>query len=240
MTILTIETSTDVCSAALTIGGVPIAAHEQTEGSNHAALLPVYIEQLLGRLAERKLPLEAVAISEGPGSYTGLRIGVSTAKGLCYGKDVQLIPVPTTEVLCAAFAARMIEEEMLGVQKLDKSALLCPMIDARRMEVYTALYDGNMRLLKPVEAMVIDEHSFEQELSEHEIYFFGNGAMKCAEVIKSKNAHFIEGIIPEAQYIGVLAEQTRRRHIEGSDLAYFDPLYVKEFVAAPSHVKGLK
>lgn len=224
---------------ALTIGGVPIASCMQSESSNHAALLPVFIQQMLEKLQKRGLPLEAVALSEGPGSYTGLRIGISTAKGMCYGQDIPMIPVPTTEVLCAAFAARMMEDELSGIRKLPKNALLCPMIDARRMEVYTALYTTQIQRITPIEAKVIDADSFAEQLRDREIYFFGNGAMKCAEIIQSPNAHFIDGIVPDAQYMGVLAEQVTSKKVGGSDLAYFDPLYIKEFVAAPSHVKGL-
>lgn len=229
MTIINIETSTEVCSAALTVGGIPVATRLQTEHSNHAALLPLYIQELLHEAKERQLSIEAVALSQGPGSYTGLRIGTSTAKGLCYGLNVPLIPIATTEVLCAAMAAQMAPTD----------TLLCPMIDARRMEVYTALYDTNLHPMTDISAQIITTDSFQQELAQHQVCFFGNGAMKCAEVIQHKNAHFIDKIIPDAQYMGVLAEQTTRTRIEGADLAYFEPLYVKEFVAAPSHVKGL-
>ncbi len=232
MTILSIETSTEVCSAALTIGGVPVATFCNREGSNHAALLPTYIQSLLATAKEQGLTIEAVALSAGPGSYTGLRIGTSTAKGLCFGLDIPLIPLDTTEVLAATFAAQ-------AHQPVEDNAALCPMIDARRMEVYTALYDTNLSAILPVAAKIIDTESFATHLQQRPIYFFGNGADKCQPVITSPNAHFVSGIVPEAQYMGILAEQTHRRQIAGSELAYFDPLYVKEFVAAPSHVKGL-
>lgn len=232
MVILSIDTSTDVCSAALSVGGIPVAARCETQGNNHAGLLPVFVEELLAEARTRGLKLEAVALSMGPGSYTGLRIGTSLAKGLCYGYNVPLIPIATTEVLCAAFAAQQ-------TAALSDTALLCPMIDARRMEVYTALYDGNIKAASEVKAVIVDEHSWEEVLAEKEIYFFGNGAMKCQTVLTSENAHFIDNIIPDAKYMGVLAEQIEREHVEGANLAYFDPLYVKEFVAAPSHVKGL-
>lgn len=233
MTILSIETSTEVCSAALSIGGICVASYAEREHSNHAALLPKYIESLLTTAREKGCPVEAIALSEGPGSYTGLRIGTSTAKGLCYGLDVPLIPIPTTEVLCAAFAAQQ-------KGKISDTALLCPMIDARRMEVYTALYDTNLTQKTEIEAKIIDGESWKDELEKNEIYFFGNGAMKCCEVIQNSNAHFIEGILPLAEYMGMLAEDTTRKRIEGTEIAYAEPRYVKEFVAAPSHVKGLK
>lgn len=232
MTIISIDTSTDVCSAALSVGGITLACYVEKEGANHAAVLPVFVEKLLATMHEKGLSLEAVALSEGPGSYTGLRIGASLAKGLCYGEQVPLIPIPTTDVLCAAFAAR--------AEVVEPHALLCPMIDARRMEVYTALYDLNISSVNPVEAKVIDETSFDEVLGKKPVYFFGNGAMKCNSVISSKNAHFIDGICPLAEYMGVLAESLSYRRIEKSELAYFDPFYLKDFVAAPSHVKGLK
>lgn len=232
MTILHLESSTDVCSAALSIGGVPVASRISQQGANHAALLPTYIEELMTELRERHISADAVSLSEGPGSYTGLRIGTSTAKGICYGLSLPLLPVPTTEVLCAAFAATY-------GHALEPDAVLCPMIDARRMEVYTALYNTSFEALTPIEAKIIDADSFSDVLSEHPVYFFGNGAMKCAAVITSENAHFIDGIVPDARYMGVLAERENQSRIEGTEVAYFDPLYIKEFVAAVSHVKGL-
>lgn len=233
MTILSIETGTDVCSAALSIGGVPVASRIQESGSNHAAVLPVYIEELMAEARMRHLSIEAVALSEGPGSYTGLRIGTSTAKGICYGLDVPLLPIPTTEVLCSAFAANK-------TIPVAEGALLCPMIDARRMEVYTALYTQDLAPVTDVEAKVIDADSFAQYLEKHDIYFFGNGAMKCAELIRSERAHFVGDILPDARCMGILAERLEQTMLQGQDIAYFDPLYVKEFQAAPSHVKGLK
>lgn len=232
MTILSIETSTDVCSAALSIGGVPVASKIQEEGSNHAALLPSFLEELLAEARMRKLTIDAVALSQGPGSYTGLRIGASSAKGFCYGAGLPLIPLATTEVLCASFATTLLSP-------LPKDALLCPMIDARRMEVYTALYDTELRPVVDVHAEVVTPDNFAEYLREHPIYFFGNGAMKCSELIQSENAHFVPDILPDAKCMGVLAEQLTRPRLTGADLAYFDPLYVKDFVAAPSHVKGL-
>ena len=196
MTILCIETSTQVCSAAVTIGGVPIAERVCREGANHAQMLPVFVEELLAEVKEKGLRIEAVALSEGPGSYTGLRIGTSTAKGICYGLDVPLIPVPTLQVLCVAAASAAPVER--------RDVYLCPMIDARRMEVYTAVYDGDLQ-----------------------------------EVLNGGDpVRFIGGIVPEAKYMGVLAEQGKA--LSGKEIAYYEPYYLKEFVAAPSHVKGLQ
>lgn len=224
MTILCIETSTSVCSAAVCKDGSLIKQCIHYEGSNHARLLPLYIEELLSFAREQHLSIDAVALSEGPGSYTGLRIGASTAKGLCYGLNVPLIPVPTLEVLCEAARKRLtISDEGLAV--------MIPMIDARRMEVYTII-DGETK------AVVIDNED-SLYAGGKEVYYFGDGAAKCQSVFTKPNWHFIPDIVPEAQYVGVLAETLDIRH-QKSDLAYYEPFYLKEFIAAQSHVKGLK
>ena len=217
MTILCIETSTSVCSAAVCKDGSLIKQCIHYEGSNHARLLPMYIEELLSFAREQHLSIDAVALSEGPGSYTGLRIGASTAKGLCYGLNVPLIPVPTLEVLC----------EASGV----KQGRLIPMIDARRMEVYT-MFDAETKA-------VVVENEESLYSGDEEVYYFGDGAAKCQQVLTRPNWHFIPNIVPEAQYVGVLAETLDIRH-QNSDLAYYEPFYLKEFIAAQSHVKGLK
>jgi tRNA threonylcarbamoyladenosine biosynthesis protein TsaB len=193
------------------------------EGSNHARLLPRYIEELLSFAREQDLYIEAVALSEGPGSYTGLRIGTSTAKGLCYGLNIPLIPIPTLEVL----------KEASGV----KEGILMPMIDARRMEVYTVI-NGETK------AVVVENEDSLYEGSE-DVYFFGDGAAKCAQVFTRPNWHHIPDIVPEAQFMGVLAEQITNHksqitNAKSIDLAYYEPYYLKEFIAAQSHVKGLK
>ena len=227
MTILCIETSTQVCSAAVTIGGEPKAERVWREGANHARLLPVFVEELLSEVKAKGLRIEAVALSEGPGSYTGLRIGTSTAKGICYGLDVPLIPVQTLQVLCVAAAS--------AAPVACRDVYLCPMIDARRMEVYTAVYDADLQVVEPVQAKVVEDGGW---LPEGEVLYFGDGAAKCQEVLKGVgSARFIEGIVPEAKYMGVLAEQGKR--LSGKEIAYYEPYYLKEFVAAPSHVKGL-
>ena len=176
-----------------------MAHRENLSGANHASELPVFIEQLLAEAKTNGWRLDAVALSEGPGSYTGLRIGASTAKGICYGLNIPLIPIDTLQILCAAVQAK------LNIQKED--ALLCPMIDARRMEVYTALYQSNTLLrLGDIEAKIIDETAFAKQLNQQKIYFFGNGSEKCADVITSGNAQFIPAIVPHAKYMGKLAE----------------------------------
>lgn len=217
MTILGIETSTAVCSAALCQDGKLLKQCISYEGGNHAKLLPTYIDELLQYAREQALPIDAVALSEGPGSYTGLRIGTATAKGLCYGLDIPLIPVPTLEVLIAAS----------GVEQ----GILIPMIDARRMEVYTLINTETKAVVVENEESLLN--------TEDAVYYFGDGAAKCQQVLTKPNWHFIPDIVPQAQYVCALAEKSEIRN-QKSDLAYYEPYYLKEFIAAPSHVKGLK
>lgn len=242
MVILSLESSTQVCSAAVTVGGVPIATRISRDGGNHAKLLPVFVDELLAELRERGLRLEAVALSEGPGSYTGLRIGTSLAKGVCYGMQIPLFALPTPLVLCGAYAGLVGTSNSSNTSSSSNTSntgWLCPMIDARRMEVYTALYDSNLAEKSPIEAKIIDENAYEEALAEHKITFFGDGAAKCEAVIQHKNAHFAADIVPDAQYMGMLVENGLGKRIEGKEIAYYDPMYLKEFVAAQSHVKGL-
>lgn len=232
MTILNIETSTTCCSAAITIDGKPVASVEQLANANHASQLPVFIQQLLHEANVNDWHLDAVALSQGPGSYTGLRIGASTAKGICYGLNIPLIPVDTLQVLCASVPS--------GV--LPDNALLCPMLDARRMEVYAALYQQQgtqLSTISEVQAMIIDADAFAQTLAQQPIYFFGNGAAKCQSVITHPNAHFVDNVVPQAQCMGLLAEM-QHNSLDVKQMAYYEPFYLKEFVAAPSHIKGLK
>lgn len=232
MTILNIETSTTCCSAAITIDGKLVASVEQLTNANHASQLPVFIQQLLHEANVNDWHLDAVALSQGPGSYTGLRIGASTAKGICYGLNIPLIPVDTLQVLCASVPS--------GV--LPDNALLCPMLDARRMEVYTALYQQQgtqLSTISEVQAMIIDADAFAQTLAQQPVYFFGNGAAKCQSVITHPNAHFVDNVVPQAQCMGLLAEM-RPNSLDVKQMAYYEPFYLKEFVAAPSHIKGLK
>lgn len=234
MVILNIETSTSCCSTSISIDGVSVASRSNLEGANHASELPVFIEQLLREAKRNDWQLDAVALSQGPGSYTGLRIGASIAKGICYGLNIPLIPVDTLQVLCAcAIQSTNLEWK--------KNAVLCPMIDARRMEVYTAMYQLNdLQRKGEVEAKIIDEQSFADTLAQQPMYFFGNGADKCRQVLTSGNAYFINGIVPDAQYMGQLAEQFTAQMLDIKQVAYYEPFYLKEFVAAPSHIKGLE
>lgn len=232
MTILNIETSTSACSAAITIDGVEVASVEKLAEANHASDLPVFVQQLLQEAHKNNWHLDAVALSQGPGSYTGLRIGASLAKGLCYGLNIPLIPIDTLQLLCAA----------LQLENIPNNALLCPMLDARRMEVYTAFYlqgDKNFEPKCEVQAKIVDNQSFAEELDMYPIYFFGNGADKCQMVIQHTNAHFVANVIPQAKYMGRLAEKAKMV-LDVKQMAYYEPFYLKEFVAAPSHIKGLK
>jgi tRNA threonylcarbamoyladenosine biosynthesis protein TsaB len=231
MTILCIETSTQVCSAAICIGGVPTDRRISIGETNHAKLLPRYVDELLGELTRKGLRIEAVALSAGPGSYTGLRIGTSLAKGLCYGLQVPLLPIDTLQILCASAAAHAHIED----------GLLCPMIDARRMEVYTRLYDADLQPKGETRAVVVESEDslMGEEAGKKPVYYFGDGAEKCQTVLTQPNMHYIAGIVPDAQYMGLLAEQMLTEGFRGADVAYYEPFYLKQFVAAPSHVKGL-
>ena len=220
--ILHIETSTDVCSVAVSQDGACVFEREDHSGPNHSVKSGVFIDEALSYIDSQLMHLDAVAVSQGPGSYTGLRIGVSTAKGICYGRDARLIAVPTLQLLCVPVLLReMMKEE---------NALLCPMIDARRMEVYAALYDRALHEIRPVGADVVDGETYKQYLDEHPVYFFGNGAAKCIDSIHHPNARLIEGIEPLARWMFPLAER-RFFDQQFEDVAYFVPFYLKDFVA---------
>lgn len=219
--ILNIETSTDVCSVAVSENGACIFDEEDHSGPNHAVKLGVFVDEALSFTDNHAIPFDAVAVSCGPGSYTGLRIGVSMAKGICYARDLKLIAVPTLELLCVPVLLRELVEE---------GALLCPMIDARRMEVYAGLYDRALRPVREVRADVVDTDTYKEYLDRQPVYFFGNGAAKCMEAINHPNARLIEGIEPLGKYMYPLAE---RKFLSGEteDVAYFVPFYLKDFVA---------
>ena len=217
--ILSIETSTTVCSVALTKGETIIAESKLLEDKSHASHLTILIQEILNESNYEMSDIKAVAISEGPGSYTGLRIGVSTAKGLCYALGVQLIGVSTLKAMA-------LEVSWAGYS----DSLLCPMIDARRMEVYTAMYGKSLEEIISPCPMILDEWSFSETLAASKVLFFGNGSEKFKEVLDSDNAHFLESITPSAWAIGLLADRKLRAE-EFEDLAYFEPSYLKEFQA---------
>lgn len=220
--ILHIETSTEVCSVAVSEDGLAEFKREDFQGPQHAVQLGVFVDEALSFVDSHAMPLDAVAVSCGPGSYTGLRIGVSMAKGICYGRNLPLIGIPTLEVMCVP---------VLLQQELPEDALLCPMIDARRMEVYAALYDRALNVKREIAADIVDEQSYLNLLEEHPVYFFGNGAAKCREKITHPNAHFIDNIRPLARWMFPLAEKAMSQK-DFKDVAYFEPFYLKEFVAS--------
>lgn len=217
--ILSLETSTDVCSVALHDNQTLLFQSEIHEPQAHAARLAVMIEEAGRRAGVRLKDIDAVAVTSGPGSYTGLRIGTSTAKGLCYALDVPLIAVGSLELL--AFQ---------GSNHNSGRALLCPMIDARRMEVYCLVADHQLGIVEPVAAKVIDGSSFQELLATRKVLFFGNGADKCREVLSHPSAVFIQGVYPSAAALGVMAER-KFKDESFEDLVSFKPFYLKEFVA---------
>lgn len=223
--ILNIETSTNVCSVALSQDGVCLYEDVNMEGPSHAQVLAGYVKNAVSFADSHAIPIDAIAISKGPGSYTGLRIGVSEAKGVAYGRDAKLLSVPTLKLLTVPI--------LLGHDELPEDALLCPMIDARRMEVYCALYDRALNEVVQTQALVIDSDSFKEYLDKQPIYFMGNGADKCVETIQHPNAHFIKNIVPRAKNMIPLAEMAMAKE-QIEDVAYFEPFYLKEFVATKS------
>ena len=221
--ILHIETSGNVCSVAVSEDGQCIFEQKEVgERGAGAEKLGTMVDEALSFTDNHAIPFDAVSVSCGPGSYTGLRIGVSMAKGICYGRDLKLISVPTLELLCVPVLLRETVQE--------ENALLCPMIDARRMEVYSALYDRGLKMVREVKADVVTAETYQQWLDERPVYFFGNGAQKCMEVIQHPNAHLIEGIEPIAKWMMPLAEK-RFLNEQFEDVAYFVPFYLKDFVA---------
>lgn len=219
--ILHIETSTDVCSVAVSENGVCVFERADYNGPNHAARLGGFVDDALSFADSRLLELDAVAVSSGPGSYTGLRIGVSMAKGVCFGRDLKLISVPTLQLLAVP---------PLLSEKTEKGALLCPMIDARRMEVYAALYDRSLKEVRETRADIVTADTYRQYLDRGVVYFLGNGAEKCMDVIAHENARLIKGAVPLAKWMFPIAEKRFLRG-EFEDVAYFVPYYLKDFVA---------
>lgn len=219
MVILHIETSTHVCSVALSEQKKCIFQQSNYDGMNHAAMLSLFIQDALDLLKESDKKLDAVAVSSGPGSYTGLRIGVSTAKGLCYGLEIPLISISTLEIMTIA-----------AMQKHapNKHDLFVPMIDARRMEVYDVIFDSNRKIIRDTAASIINENSYTELLEKSQVFFFGNGAAKCKQVITSPHATFIDDIHPLAENMIEPALKKYQQELF-EDVAYFEPFYLKEF-----------
>lgn len=229
--ILNLETATTVCSVSIANDGHLLAFKEINGDYSHAENLTLFIEDVMLQTGKKLQDVDAIAVSKGPGSYTGLRIGVSTAKGLCYSLNKPLIAINTLSALANA--------QVWDYNDKDSGPVLfCPMLDARRMEVYCAFFDAKNQEIKPTSAEIIDEQSFSELLEKNVIYFFGDGASKCKEVLSTnKNALFIDGIVPSALNMILLSEQAFvNKNFE--DVAYFEPFYLKDFVAGKKKAKS--
>lgn len=227
--ILNIETSTPVCSIALSAGDEVLFEKASFDGPSHAALLGVYVEEALKVAKSKGLSLDAVAVSCGPGSYTGLRIGVSVAKGLCFGAGIPLIGIHTLEILAVT-----------AIQKNANASdcIYCAMLDARRMEVYSAMYDSALKEVRASSADVIDADSYASYLEKGKVLFFGDGSAKCKNVLTAANASFMDDIYPLAVNMVKLSNQAfEEKRFE--DVAYFEPFYLKEFQATIAKNKVL-
>ena len=220
--ILNIETSTTVCSVAVSNDAECIFNKEDHSGPHHNETLGAFVDEALSFIDSHGLKLDAVAVSCGPGSYTGLRIGTSMAKGICYGRDVKLIAIPTLELLAVPV--------LLGEHPNEEDALLVPMLDARRMEVYAEVFDRALHVVRPIQADVVTEETYKTYLDKGIVYFFGDGAGKCMSEINHLNARYIKDILPLAKNMFPLAEKRfAEEKFEG--VAYFVPFYLKDFVA---------
>ncbi|MGC9150703.1 MAG: tRNA (adenosine(37)-N6)-threonylcarbamoyltransferase complex dimerization subunit type 1 TsaB [Microbacter sp.] len=220
--ILHLETSTSVCSTALSIDGKLHIRRMEHHGPSHAVLLATFVDEILKQLRQENIRPDAVAVSSGPGSYTGLRIGVSMAKGLCFGWNVPLIAVDTLKLLAVSALA--------ADQSIDESTLLCPMIDARRMEVYSAIYNSSLEPIRSTTAEIVEHDTYLLWLEEHPMLFFGNGAEKCRNLIQHPNARFLNDIVPDAAQMISLAEKAFFEQ-KFENTAYFEPFYLKDFIA---------
>jgi tRNA threonylcarbamoyladenosine biosynthesis protein TsaB len=228
--ILCIETATPVCSVAIARGEKVIAKKETQQKNTHSSILTLFIRDLLMENNFSPGDLNAVAVSKGPGSYTGLRIGVSTAKGFCYGLDIPLISVNTLQSMASGMSGEM--------EHNPDYILYCPMIDARRMEVYSALFDSTGNQVRKTLAEVITPESFRRFLNDHKVLFFGDGAAKCKEVIQHPNAVFNNDFLPSASHMASIAA-SRLLESKFENVAYFEPFYLKDFIAGVPKVKGL-
>lgn len=219
--ILHMESAAEGCSVAVSEEGELLFCKEDFAVRNNSVTLGVFVDEALAMIDSRGLEMSAVAVSKGPGSYTGLRIGVSMAKGICYARNASLLSIPTLELMCVPL--------LLG-EPLPDDALLCPMIDARRMEVYSAIYDRSLVEVRETRADVVSGDTYREYLDRHPVYFFGNGSSKCKECIVHPNARFIDGCRPSARWMFPLAEKLV---CDGKkeDTAYFEPFYLKDFVA---------
>jgi tRNA threonylcarbamoyladenosine biosynthesis protein TsaB len=220
-TILNIESSTTMCSVSIAIDGASQVFRSINEGYSHAEKLAVFVDEAIKESGIQLNQLDAIAISKGPGSYTGLRIGVSSAKGLAYSLGKPLIAVQTLQIMC-------LHPEVKRQINLYKDLVLCPMLDARRMEVYTAVYDIGLKEMIEVQPMILDELSFHDLLSQEGVLFFGSGSSKFKDILKNDSAYFVEGVWPQASEMAMLSQMKYDQN-EFEDLAYFEPFYLKEF-----------
>ncbi len=228
--LLHIETSGKICSVSLSEKEKLLSVKEDDAAYSHATKLAIFIESILKENGMQVKDLSAVSVSCGPGSYTGLRIGSSLAKGLCYGMPhIKLLAIPTLEIITNAFLSEFSSPE---------ATRFCPMIDARRMEVYTALFDGKANQIMPTCAMIIDENSFQDVLQEHKVAFFGDGAKKCNEVINHPNAIFYDVKYASADMIKLSFKAHKEKKFV--DVAYFEPFYLKDFIAGKAGKTALQ
>lgn len=222
--LLNLETATTVCSVSLAKDGKLLALKEINGDYSHAENLTVFIEEVVKQAGINLKEIDGVAVSKGPGSYTGLRIGVSTAKGLCYSLDKPLISINTLEHISLSVNSN-------AALVAPENSLFCPMLDARRMEVYCALFDEHNNCVMPTAALIIDEKSFAENLNEHTVYFFGDGAAKCKTALSgNKNVVFIDDVYPSAKNMISLSEEAFNKK-QFEDIAYFEPFYLKDFIA---------
>jgi tRNA threonylcarbamoyladenosine biosynthesis protein TsaB len=226
--LLYLETATDVCSVALSLGNEMKASVSLDKGNSHTEHLFPFIEKVLQESGRKISELDGVVLSMGPGSYTGLRIGASAAKGICYALDIPLIGISTLQSI--VFGS-------ITIQKKEQNVLYCPMIDARRMEVFTALFDENGNAITDTENKIIDENSFALELKKHTLTFCGNGMSKCQPILHHPNARFIDAPLIASNML--LPALFKYDHKQFEDIAYFEPYYHKEYIAKKSTVKGV-
>ena len=227
--ILNLETASPACSVSLCRDGQVIGFRESTGDRSHATRLTGFIQELLEEFHLTADNLDAISVSTGPGSYTGLRIGASVAKGLAYGAGLPVIGIPTLKALANGYRLNPLHADIMAASELP--VLLCPMLDARRMEVYSAFYDTGLNEISPVEAVVLEAGSFTEILDHHLVCFFGTGSDKAAEIIVHSNARFFPGIELSAAFQSGPAEALFTAG-EFMDTAYFEPHYLKEFIAS--------
>ena len=231
-TILYIETATDVCSVALSKGAEIIGLKEEAGGNNHAKHLLPFVDEVLKQAEASMTDINGVAVSIGPGSYTGLRIGVSTAKGIAYTAGIPVMAISTLESIAQGV-------KTFWAESSSEQPQIVPMIDARRMEVFTTRYDFNMQSLEEISSKIVDENTFAELLSKEKVLFCGNGMPKCKEILSAfPNAKFMDAPISAKNMLPAALRKWQKQEFE--DVAYFEPFYLKEYVAAKPVVKGLR